>query len=127
MKKKNTYWIIAGILNFLTFVLHLTGGQLDLVDPMLDTSMSIEIKSQLVGAWNMVTLILIMTSIVLLLAGFRKRYDSNLDLIRFVGHLNMSFCFPFILAGFYYGLLVPQWIFFLPIGIFTFIGVKKNN
>ncbi len=125
MKTKNTYWIIAGILNFITFFLHLIGGQLDLVNPMLDTTLNVEKSSQLVGAWNMVTIILIGTSYILLLAGFGKKYTTNTELIRMIGYLNLSFCLPFIIAGFYYGLLVPQWIFFLPIGILTLIGLNK--
>jgi len=123
--KKNTYWIIAGTLNLITFFLHLIGGQASLINPMLDTTLSIEIKSQLVGAWNMISNILLATSLVLLYAGFKQKITSNLELISFVGYLNLSFCFPFILTGFYYGLLVPQWIFFLPIGILTIIGIKK--
>lgn len=125
MKTKNAYWIIAGILNLLTFFLHLIGGQLDLVDPMIDTSLSIEKTSQLIGAWHMVTIILLVTSYVLLSAGFGKKYANNKELMTFVGYLNLSFCLPFLVAGFYYGLLVPQWIFFLPIGVLTLLGLRK--
>ncbi len=127
MKARNKYWITAGILNLITFFLHLIGGQLDLVNPMLETSLSVEKSAQLVGAWNMVTIILIATSYILLSAGFGKKYSANIELIKMVGYLNLSFCLPFIIAGFYYGLLVPQWIFFLPIGIFIMIGLKKNT
>jgi hypothetical protein len=35
MKAKNSYWVIAGILNLITFFLHLVGGQIDLVNPMI--------------------------------------------------------------------------------------------
>ena len=127
MKARNKYWITAGILNLITFFLHLIGGQLDLVNPMLETSLSVEKSAQLVGAWNMVTIILIATSYILLSAGFGKKYSANMELIKMVGYLNLSFCLPFIIAGFYYGLLVPQWIFFLPIGIFILIGLKSNT
>ena len=130
MKTKNRYWIIAGVLNLITFFLHLVGGQLDLVDPMIETSLILEKSSQLVGAWNVVTIILLATSYILLSAGFGKKYATNTEMIKSIGYLNLSFCFPFIIAGFYYGLLVPQWIFFLPIGIFTLIGlnkIKKNT
>jgi len=127
MKARNKYWITAGVLNLITFFLHLIGGQLDLVNPMLETSLSVEKSAQLVGAWNMVTIILIATSYILLSAGFGKKYSANMELIKMVGYLNLSFCLPFIIAGFYYGLLVPQWIFFLPIGIFILIGLKSNT
>ena len=122
---KNNYFIIAGFLNLITFFLHLIGGQLDLVNPMLNTSLSVEKSSQLVGAWNMVTIIIIATSYMLLMARFNKKYTTNKELLSFVTFLNVAFCFPFIIAGFYYGLLVPQWLFFLPIAILSFIGLKK--
>lgn len=127
MKSKNNYLIIAGVLNILTFFLHLIGGQLDLVNPMIDTSLSIEKSSQLVGAWNMVTIMILATSYILLSAGFGKKYSENTEMLKLIGYLNLSFCFPFIIAGFYYGLLVPQWIFFLPIGILTIIGLNKTK
>jgi len=129
MHTRNPYFIIAGVLNLLTFILHLIGGQIDLVKPMMHTSLPLEKSSQLVGAWHMVTIILLATSYVYLSAGFGKKYASNTEMIRSIGFLNLSFCFPFIIAGFYYGLLVPQWVFFLPIGVFTMIGlhkIKKN-
>ena len=112
MDRKNRYLIIAGILNLMTFFLHLIGGQLDLVNPMMETSLSLEKSTQLVGAWHMVTIILLVTSCVLLSAGFGKKFSTNIEIIQSIGYLNLSFCLPFIIAGFYYGLLVPQWIFF---------------
>jgi len=125
MKTKNKYWIIAGVLNLLTFFLHLIGGQLDLVNPMIETSLNLEKSSQLVGAWNMVTIVLFVTSYILLSAGLGRKYATNNEMIKLIGYLNLSFCLPFIIAGFYYGLLVPQWIFFLPIGVLTMIGLNK--
>ena len=73
----------------------------------------------------MVTIILLVTSYILIAAGFGKKYSKNLELIKLTGYLNLSFCLPFIIASFYYGLLVPQWIFFLPIGVLTIIGLGK--
>lgn len=125
MKIKNKYWIIAGSLNLITFFLHLVGGQLDLVNPMIDTSLGIEKSSQLVGAWNVITIVLLVTSSILISAGFGRKYSTNTELIKLIGYLNLSFCLPFIIAGLYYGILVPQWIFFLPIGILTLIGLNK--
>ena len=117
MITKNKYWIIAGVLNLITFFMHLIGGQIELVNPMIKTSLSLDKSSQLVGAWNMVTIVLLVTSYILLSAGVGKKYSTNTEMIKLIGYLNLLFCFPFIIAGFYYGLLVPQWIFFLPIFI----------
>ncbi|WP_237274822.1 hypothetical protein [Tenacibaculum ovolyticum] len=127
MITKNKYWIIAGVLNLITFFMHLIGGQIELVNPMIETSLSLDKNSQLVGAWHMVTIILLVTSYVLLSAGFGKKYATNSEMIKSIGYLNLSFCLPFILTGFYYSLLVPQWILFLPIATLTFIGVNKTK
>jgi len=126
MKTKNKYWIIAGVLNLMIFFLHLIGGQIDLVNPMLDSSLNIEKSAQLVGAWHMVTIILLATSYLLLSAGLGKRYSTNIEAIKLTGYLNLSFCLPFIIASFYYVLLVPQWILFLPVAVFTMIGLNKT-
>ncbi len=125
MTTKNKFWIIAGTLNLLTFFLHLIGGQVDLVNPMVESTVPLEKSSQLIGAWHMVTIILFATSYVLLSAGFGKKYATNTAMIKSIGYLNLSFCFPFVIAGFYYGLLVPQWVFFLPMGILTMVGIHK--
>jgi len=127
MKTKNNYWIVAGAINLFTFLLHLIGGQLDLINPMINSNLSIEEISQLIGAWHLVTLILLGSSIILLLAGFNKKFNTNLELINIIGYLSLLFCIPFILSSFYYGLLVPQWILFLPIGFFTLLGVSKSK
>ncbi len=125
MKTKNIYLIIAGGLNLFTFFLHLIGGQLDLVNPMMESSLSIDKGAQMIGAWHMVTIILLATSCILISAGIGKKYATNIQLLILIGYLNLSFCLPFIISGFYYGLLVPQWILFLPIGICTIVGLKK--
>ncbi|MEM1123534.1 MAG: hypothetical protein AAGJ18_24055 [Bacteroidota bacterium] len=127
MKPKNKFLIIAGLLNLGVFFLHLIGGQIDLVDPMLETALSLEEKSQLIGAWHLVTISLLATSYVLLSAGWGQCYAQNVDLIKLTGFLNLSFCLPFLGTSMYYHLFVPQWILFLPIGLLTLFGIKKGN
>lgn len=127
MKVKNKYWIIAGVLNLITFFLHVIGGQVDLVNPMLNTSLALEKSAQLVGVWNMISVLLLWSSVILLAAATGKKYATNTELIDLVGYLNLLLCLPFIGTSFYYGLLVPQWILFLPIGVFTLIGLKKSK
>lgn len=124
---KNSYLIIAGTLNFLVFLLHLIGGQIDLVNPMMDASLSLDKSTQLLGAWHMVTIILFATSFILLSAGLGKKYASNLAIVEFANYLNLFFSLPSIIASIYYGLLVPQWILFLPICIITSIGLSRQR
>lgn len=124
MGNKNILIIIAGFISLFTFILHLTAGQIDLMNPLLESSLNIEVKSQLVGVWNMVSLIIIVTSIVTLKAGFKAK-TMNIGLVSAVGYLNLFFVLPFLLSGFYYGVFAPQWVLFLPIGVLTLIGVRR--
>jgi hypothetical protein len=125
MKSRNIYWFIAGIINFFTFLLHLIGGQFDLVIPLTETSLIIERSSQWLGVWHMVSIVLLASSVILLLAGFNKKYGKSIELIQLLGYLYVLFCIPFLIAGFYYGLLVPQWILCLPIGALALFGVRR--
>ena len=121
---KNYYWIIAGILNLFTAFLHLIGGQMDLINPLLNSSLTDDVKTQLLGVWHMVSIVLFGTSILLLLIGFkRKRYP---ELIVFTAYLYILLSIPFIIISLIYGMLVPQWILLLPIGILILIGIKKD-
>jgi len=126
MAKKNKYWLTAGLLNLLTFFVHLFAGQLDLVIPMLETDLDLEKGSQLVGVWHMVTIILLLTSYILISAGLGKKYHGNLELIKLISYLNLSFSLPFIISGWFYEVFTPQWIFFLPIGLFILLGFKRT-
>lgn len=124
--QKNVYWIIAGFVNLGIFLLHLIGGQLELVNPLLNSNLSKVVISQWTGAWHMVSIVILATSTVLLLAGFNKKYQENLELIKFCGYLNFAFCIPFICASLYFDLFVSQWILFLPVALFANIGIKKR-
>jgi hypothetical protein len=111
----------------ITFFIHLIAGQIDPINPMLETSLSVEKSSQIVGAWHIVTIILLGTSYVLLSAGFGKQYATNYEMIKSIGYIYLICCLPFIITGFHYGLLVPQWVLLLPIGVSTVLGLNKTR
>ena len=125
MKPKNLFLILSGMLNLFTFFLHLIGGQISLIKPLLNSNLDLQIKTELLGVWHMVTIILFITSVILLYIGFNQRKKIFIELLIFIGYLYIFFSLPFIIISILYGLLVPQWILLLPIGIGTMIGVKK--
>ena len=59
MTNRNYYWIAAGLINLFTAFLHTIGGQLDLINPMLSSQLSGQIKTELAGAWHIVTIVLL--------------------------------------------------------------------
>ena len=125
MKAKNIFLIISGALNLFTFLLHVIGGQISLINPLLNSNLELQVKTELLGVWHMVTIILFVTSIILLYFGFKQGKKASIEILKFIGYLYISFSIPFIMISIIYGLLVPQWILLLQIGLLTIIGTKK--
>ncbi|WP_108808124.1 hypothetical protein [Aquimarina spinulae] len=125
--KKNKYWIIAGVINIFTAILHLIGGQLDLINPLMESSIALQIKTELLGVWHMVTIMLFVSSIFYFKYGFNTRKKADIALVSFISYLYIAFSFAFIFSSVYKSILAPQWILLLPIGILGIIGVKKSK
>lgn len=124
---KSYYLLFAGLINLGTAILHVIGGQISLIQPLLKADLETQVKAELLGAWHMVTLILLYTSYVIL-RNYVKKIDFNqIVLLRFIGYLYVGFGLPSIITSFFYGLLAPQWILLIPIGIFILIGIRKAN
>lgn len=125
MKTKNVFWIIAGFLNLFTFFLHLIGGQIDIVNPMLGSSMALQPMSEMLAAWHLITVFLLMSSIYFLKLGFKNTDQNPKQLIKFMSYCYVAFSVVFIIVSFVQGVFAPQWILLLPIGILGLIGLKK--
>jgi len=127
MKNKNTFWIIAGMLNLFTSFLHLIGGQIGLINPLLHSRLENQIQTEMLGVWHMVTIILFASSIIFLKYGFTKNKKLNFELITFISYLYIAFSFAFIFSSVFKSILAPQWILLFPIGILGIVGLKKSK
>ena len=126
MKNKNTYWLIAGIISVITFVIHLTLGQVDLVHPLLESNLSIQVKTEFLAVWHMVSVILLSTSVLYFYYGI-KNFPSSV-MMCLLSNLYLVFGLVFIVSGIYNAIFVPQWILLLPIGVFGLLGIHiKSN
>lgn len=121
------YLKIAALINLGSAFIHTFLGQIDLVNPLLISNVSTQVKGELVGAWHVVTIILFATSIPLLKAAFSKFEPSQIDLLKYIGWLYILFALPFMVTSIWYSIFAPQWLLLLPIGILTLIGLKKNT
>lgn len=126
MQTKNYYLIIAGAICFFTALLHTIGGQLDLIDPMLESNLKTQTKTELLGAWHMVTVIIFVAAIVFLKNGFRPVENQNY-LVRLMAWLFILFSVVFIGVSVFNKVLAPQWILCLPIGILALLGAKPST
>ena len=128
MKDKiNKYWLIAGIVNIVTALLHTLGGQIDLVNPMLRSNLENQVKAEWFGAWHMVTIILFATSYLILKNAIVEFQKKQIELMKYIGVLYILLSIPFCISSVVYKLLAPQWILLMPIGGLVLYGVKKYS
>lgn len=126
MNNKSAIWIIAGLLNLFTALLHTIGGQLDLVNPLLKSNLNEQVQTEWLGVWHMVTIVLFVTSYYLLRCGFSKNKSNNFGVIQSIGIIYILFSLPFVFAGIFMQNFAPQWILLLPIGGLTIFGLNRN-
>lgn len=124
--KKNNYYLAAGIICLFTALLHTIGGQLTLVDPMLQSKLDIQVKSELLGAWHLVTVILWFFGFILAKNGWQVNL-ANSSMIKMMGLLFFLFGFVFILVIIVQRQHTPQYILFFPIAILIYIGYQKQQ
>lgn len=123
---KSIYFKIAGIVNLFGALLHTIAGQIELVNPLLDSNINIQQKAELTGAWHIVTILLFFTSYTILKTAFRND-TANRKEIKSIAILYLLSGIPFMLSSFWFGVHAFQWILLIPIGILLFIGLAKSG
>lgn len=125
MKKINKYWLVAGGISVITTIIHLTMGQQDLVNPMLESNLTLQSKTEFLAVWHMVSVILLATSVLYVMYAFKNLPSSVM--ICLLSNLYLVFGLVFILSGLYNSIFAPQWILLKPIGVFGLLGIKKHS
>lgn len=127
MKTKNVFWILAGFLNLFTFFLHLIGGQIGIVNPMMESSMPFRPQTEMLGAWHIVSVFLLISSIYFIRLGFGRYNKSPHEAIKIMSYSYIAFGLVFIIVSLVQGLFAAQWILLAPIGILGLVGLKKHT
>lgn len=122
---KNIYWLIGGVINLFTALLHTVAGQEDLINPMLNSPLTNQVKFELLGAWHMVTLLMFFTAFVLLANSLKSIKDVFKGSITFIGWIYILMSLPSLTLSIIHGMLIPQWILLFPIGLFSLLGNRK--
>ncbi|MEM6805666.1 MAG: hypothetical protein AAF696_29985 [Bacteroidota bacterium] len=125
MNKRNTYLLIAGILNLATAMIHLFAGQIDLIHPLMESELDIQIRTELLGAWHIVSVVLLGSSYMLIRQGLGSLQNQLLS--KTIAWAYILFSIVFILSSLYTHTFAPQWILLLPIGILVLLGVKHGD
>lgn len=121
---RNLYWIIAGCICSLTALVHLFGGQLDLVNPLLSSNLVNQAKTEWLGVWHLVSIVLLLSAYYLLRYGFNKSASGSKEVVRLIGIMYIFFSGAFILSSLWMQVFAPQWILLLPIGILSLLQSK---
>ncbi len=117
--------MIAGGISAVTFIVHLIMGQIDLINPLMESGLTIQVKTELLAVWHMISLLLLATSVVFIFFGI-KNFPTSIT-ICLLSNLYIAFGVIFIITGIYTMTFAPQWILLLPIGIFGLLGIKKHS
>lgn len=115
----------AAVISSFTFLLHIFGGQQDLVLPLINSNLSIQNHSEWLGVWHMVSIMLGFGSYLLIKGAFGNK---NLEpaLLKPLAVLYLLLGIPFIISSLYFGVFAPQWILLMPIGALTYWASSKT-
>jgi len=122
---RNNYFLAASVICLFTALLHTIGGQFTLVDPLQASSLDLQVKTEWIGAWHMITLMLWYFSYVLFRNGFNVQPHS-VGLFKGIMVLNILFSIAFIGASIWQGRHAPQYILFFPIALLVYFGLRKQ-
>lgn len=123
---QNIPFKIAGILSLITACVHLILGQLDLVHPLINSNLEIQIVGEFIGVWHIVTILLFYTAYLLIKIGFKGFDDAQKSLLQFIGWLYILAAIPFMISSIWFSVFALQWILLLPIGVLTIYGLIRK-
>ena len=125
----NLFFIGAGVIATLTFLVHVGLGNKDTLGPTLQAPYDDVAKRTMHGAWHAVTVTLLLSAIALLAAGLNAfGTNEEADLVaRFVAVLYIGFTASFAWVAIVSKLpkafiKLPQWTLFIPVIIMALPG-----
>lgn len=116
----------AGFINLFGALVHTFLGQTTLANPLLESTLNVQTKTEWIGVWHMATVILFGTTYIYLRESFGKE-TANRGLISSINWLYIFFSVVFILVSVWKQTLAPQWILLLPISIFGFLSIRTSK
>ncbi|MBN1485172.1 MAG: hypothetical protein JXA37_10650 [Chloroflexia bacterium] len=123
----NAWWLAAGIVGLITALIHLIGGQIEIIRPFSQSDLAAMPRGTLHACWHMVTVILFASAGIMLYLGASPQNGEQTLLALFIGGQFVAYALVFLvltLAGDWDKKLIrlPQWMLLLPIGLLSIIG-----
>lgn len=123
---RNNYYLLAGILCVIVAFIHVIGGQLSLVNPLLGSQLKPNVITEWLGAWHMITVMLFVFGYILIRFGLNT-VQEHYSLVNVIMLLCFLFSFCFIGASIIQGQHAPQYSLFLSIAFLCYLGRTKIN
>ncbi|MEV0060474.1 hypothetical protein [Nocardia sp. NPDC050718] len=124
----NGYLLTAGLLATVVSAIHLVGGHVDPVRPLLTSSLADVTKRTLHSVWHMVSVDLLATAATLLALAWWQPAGTELvaalTAARFAGYALVFFVIALRMPGRAALLRLPQWIVLAPIAILAGFGAR---
>jgi len=122
------YWIIAaGLVSGLTVVAHIFGGGPEILQPMLQSELSLYLKTVWRVVWHGISAILIIGTAGLIYGGIRPEKSKAAVALISVQYVGFSVLFL------YYGITelgalwpMPQWMSFTLMPVLAGIGLRRE-
>ena len=122
-------WIFsAGVLSLFTCVVHVFGGGPEVHVPVLNSTLSIELKAIISVLWHWTTAVLIINGVALIWAAKRAEQQKVVTIL--VGMQYVAFAGMFMFYSLYLlgsAMSMPQWTLFLAIVLVSMIGLKREE
>jgi len=119
------YIKLASGIASLTALLHLIGGQVSLVNPLLDSVLSDQVVTEWLGAWHLITVILFLMAYYFIRFGTSKE-EVHMYMIKNIGWVNLFFGLVFVCVSIYRGIFAPQFVLFLLIAALIHLEFKNR-
>lgn len=121
--KTKTILLVATALSLIIALVHIFAGQFDLVNPLLESAITDQQKTEWLAVWHIITMLLFWMTFQLFQQS--KKTLHNLELLKSLLGLNYLIALVFIGASLWMKMFAPQWIAFLLLGILIHFAIQK--
>lgn len=128
----NRFLFTSSILAAFTACVHFFVGTAEIATPLLNSSLTLELKYLLYACWHLVSCALFLSAAAFLISALPRHHERAHSLALFVSWLWLSFGAVFIVVGLVgaHGTLLfklPQWALLLPVGALGLMGCATSR
>ncbi len=125
---KSKWNLAAGAIMVVTVVAHVFGGGPEIWQPVYASNLNETVRITMGLVWHGLTVLFIIMAVLSIIAYQKPEFSVGINLSLFPINLGLggfALIYGFISTGNPW--VLPQWILFLPMAIFTFMALKSAS